>query len=89
MKKTFVEVFNTLIDNKEYFLDKWQQDLVESDELKAYRLKEFRRILEQAQKLQEFDENLCMQMLESIKVIEAKGKFVVTLLEGSNMSYEV
>lgn len=86
LKKVFVEVFNILLDNKQYFLDKWQQDLVEADELKAYRLKEFKEILEQADKLQQFNEDLCMQMLESIKVVDAKGKFVIVLLDGSSMS---
>lgn len=84
--QVFIEVFNTLIDNKQYFLDKWQKDLVEADELKTYRLNEFRRILEHTDKLQHFNEDLCMQMIESIKVIDSKGKFIVTLLDGSNMS---
>lgn len=51
LKNVFVEGFNTLIDNKQYFLDKWRQDLVEADELKTYRVKEFRGILEQTEKL--------------------------------------
>ncbi len=86
LQKAFVEVFNILIDNKQYFLDKWQQDLVEADELKTYRLKEFKEILEQADKLQQINEDLCMQMLESIKVVNAKEEFVIVLLDGSSMS---
>lgn len=86
LQKAFVEVFNLLLDNKQYFLDKWQQDLVEADELKAYRLKEFKEILEQADKLQQINEDLCMQMLESIKVVNAKEEFVIVLLDGSSMS---
>lgn len=89
LKQVFVEVFNTMTDNRQYFLDKLQQDLSTADELKKYRLKEFGRILGTVDKLQQFNEELCMQMLESIKVIDAKGKFVVTLLDGCSMSCEI
>ena len=85
LKKVFVEVFNTLIDNKRYFLDKWHQDLVGADELKAYRLKEFRRILEQNEKLQKFSEELCMPMLRQIDVVNDKRQLIVNLLDGSSL----
>ena len=85
LKKVFIEVFNTMVDNKQYFLEKWQQDILSVDELKAYRLKEFRRILKKKEKLVQFDEDLCMQMLEHIDVVDDKGKFVVTLLNGSSL----
>lgn len=41
LKKVFVEVINTLVENKQNFLKKWQQEFKEADALKKYRLKEF------------------------------------------------
>ena len=47
LKKAFVEVFNELVANKQYFLEQWRTELDGADELRGYRVKEFIEILEQ------------------------------------------
>lgn len=54
--------------------------MAEVDALKQYRLKGFLRILEQQEKLVDFDEKLCMMMLEQINVVDNKAKFIIILL---------
>lgn len=89
LQKAFVEGFNTLLDNKQYLLDKWEAELDGVDELKRYRLKEFMEILGQEEKQTQFSEELCLKMLGHIEIIDAKGQFVITLLDGSNISCEI
>ncbi|MHC1747347.1 MAG: recombinase family protein [Cellulosilyticaceae bacterium] len=55
LKEVAVTSFNTILDNKDYFLQKWQQQLEQGDLLKQYRLKELMGIVDNGQKLEEFD----------------------------------
>ena len=89
LKRVFIEVFNTLVDNKQYFLDKWQQDMTDADVLKKYRLKEFSGILEHEDKMVEFNEDICMQMLKQIDVVDDKKQLVVHLLDDSSLECEI
>lgn len=88
LKKAFVETINELIANKQYFLDKWRTELDSADALIQYRLKEFMRILEQEEKQEQFNESLCLRMLEQIEVPEGRGKMHITLLDAIRMTYE-
>ena len=85
LKDAFVNVFNAMVDEKAYFLEKWQGEIEDDDALKKYRLKKFIGILEPAIKIEEFNENLCLKLLEQIKVIARKDKIVVTLLDRSSI----
>ena len=85
LKTAYVNVFNTLVENKEYFLAKWQAEIANDDLLKKYRSKTFIEILESATPIEVFDENLCLMMLEHIRVEDGNNNLVVTLLDGTNM----
>lgn len=88
LKKAFIGVFNALVENEQHFIDKWRAELEDNDALKQYRLKMFIRILVPATKIGEFDECLCLKMLEHIKIIDGKEKIVITLLDGTSMECE-
>lgn len=85
LKDAFVNVFNAMVDEKAYFLEKWQDEIGSGDELKKYRLSTFVGVLELATKAKEFDENLCLKLLVQIKVVEGKSELVVRLLDGTSM----
>ena len=90
LKKAFVEVFNALVENKQYFLEKWQQELKGDEALKKYRLKGFIEMLEKEEEQQnQFDESLCLKLLEQIKVLDGQKQLIVTLLDGSSMEYKI
>lgn len=88
LNKAFVEAFNELVANKQYFLEKWRVELEDSDVLKQYRLNEFIEILVHGVKQEQFNENLCLRMLGQIKVIDDRGKIYITLLVGTSMICE-
>ncbi len=88
LKKAFIEVFNTLVNNKQDFLEKWRAGLEDSNTLKQYRLNEFVGILDYGVKQEQFNEDLCLRMLEQIEVLDGKGKIRMTLLDGTSMACE-
>lgn len=88
LKKAFVEVFNALVENKQYFLEKWRAELEDSDALKQYKLNQFIEILNYGAKQKQFTENLGLKILEQINVIDDKGKMHITLLDGTNLEYQ-
>ncbi len=84
LKKVFVNMFNMLVENKEYFLEKWQVEMKDADVLKKHRLNIFMRILEPVTKIGEFDDSLCLKILEQIKVV-GKDKIVILLLDETTL----
>lgn len=88
LKEGFVEAFNALVENREHFLEKWRVELEGANELRKYRLGEFGRILESAVKLENFDEGLCLKLLEQIEIMNGTEKVVITLLDGTSMQCE-
>ena len=89
LKKAFVEIFNALLGNKQYFLDKWETDIVSVDALKKYRLLSLKEVLRDMQKVEEFDEMLCIKILDHIKVVEKERKLIVVLLDETNLECEI
>ena len=85
LKKVFVNMFNILVENKKYFLEKWQMEMEDVNVLKKYRLNSFMRILKPVTKIDAFDDSLCLKILEQIKVIDDTQKIVITLLDGVSM----
>lgn len=88
LKKAFIKVFNVLVENKQHFFQKWEEEVKEADALKKYRLKECLDILEIATQMREFDEDLCLKMLEQIQVVDGINKLVVVLLNGNSIECE-
>ena len=88
LKEVFVTCFNTLLENKQHFLKKWQGQIKEGDVLKRYRLKELIKVIEDQVKLEEFEEELCLKMLKQITVANGKQKVIVELLDGTTMECE-
>ena len=88
LKEVFVTCFNTLLENKQHFLEKWQQELEQGDELKRYRLRDFIDILEETDRVDTFEENLFFRLIENL-MIQNKKKIIIKLLEGTEIACEV
>ncbi|MEN6621041.1 MAG: recombinase [Smithella sp.] len=80
-----VNVFNAMVENKDYFIDKWQA--VDGNELVRYKAKQFIGILADAESINEFDENLYFALVEKVTVYD--GRIVVSLLDGTNVECEI
>ena len=50
--------------------------------------KEFIGILDYGVKQEQFNEDLCLRMLEQIEVLDGRGKIYMTLLDGTSMTWE-
>jgi len=82
--QAFVGAFNALMENKEYFLEKWQERLVGDDLLKRYKARQFIRMMAEAEVMTEFDINLYFALVEKMTVFDG-GRVVVSLHEGTDL----
>ncbi|MDP4121275.1 MAG: recombinase family protein, partial [Bacillota bacterium] len=80
--QAFVAAFNALVENKEYFIEKWKAE--NGDCLRRYKAKTFIRIIEKADVIKEFDADLFFGMVEKVTVFDGK-RIVVELLDGSEV----
>ena len=80
----FVEAFNALIENKEYFMEKWKKGLRSENVLLRYKAKEFIDIIKEAEALKEFNIDIYFKIIEKLIVFEG-NKIIVTLLDGTEI----
>jgi len=79
-----IDVFNTLVENKDYFLDKWK-GLRESDNpLQRYKAKQFSKIITETGQIEEFDIDLYFALTEKVVVYD-EGRLTMDLLDGSEV----
>ena len=78
----FVEVFNSLVENKEHFMAKWQELWLSDDLLNKVTAKRFISVFENASLLTRFDVDLYFMLVEKITVYEG-SRLVVGLLDGT------
>lgn len=82
--QAFVDVFNAMIKNKDYFLEKWQERLVDDNLLKRYKARQFIRMMVEAEVMAEFDVEFYFALVEKMTVIDG-GRLVVSLLDGTEL----
>jgi len=80
-------VFNMMVENKDYFIDKWERMRENDNVLARYKAKQFIRILSEKKPLVEFDVDLYFAMIEKMTVIEGT-QIIVRLLDGTNLECE-
>ena len=86
--QAFVDVFNAMLENKDYFMGKWQERLGSDSLLARYKAKQFIGILAVAEPIHEFDEGLYFSLVEMMTVYNG-GRLVVRLLDGTEIECEV
>ena len=82
--QAFVDVFNAMIENKAYFIGKWQEGLKSDNLLKRYKSKQFIESVLSRQKIDEFDIDLYFALVEKITVV-GKKQVIVSLLDGTEI----
>ncbi|AYF55251.1 resolvase [Clostridium novyi] len=82
--QTFINIFNAIIENKDYFIEKWKDGLKSENVLVIYRSKQFIKIIEKAKPIKEFDVNLFLKVIEKMTVFEGE-KIIVSLLDGTEI----
>jgi DNA invertase Pin-like site-specific DNA recombinase len=82
--QAFINTFNAMIDKKDYFMERWKDDLKSENVLVRYRSKQFIKIIEKAEPIEEFDVNLFLRIIERLTVFEGE-KIIVSLLDGTEI----
>jgi len=83
-----INVFNAIMENKDYFVKKWQERLKSDNVLVRYKSRQFIKILEEAKTMVEFDIAIYSAMVEKITVQSSK-QVIVSLLDGTDIECEM
>lgn len=83
----FVNTFNALVGNKDYFMAKWEEQCNGDDILKRVLAKRFIDIFKTSKPIDRFDVDLYFKLVEKITVLD--GKLVVSLLDGSEVECQI
>lgn len=84
LEKAFVMAWNGILENKEYFLQKWTEQENSEDLLEAYRAKDFHKLTKEAMLGIKIETDFMLRVLEYIKVLE-KGMLVVIFKDGTEI----
>jgi site-specific DNA recombinase len=84
----FINTFNVLIENKNFFMKKWKKNSTSDNLLQRYKAKQFIKIIENAETIKEFNIYIYFKMIEKIIVFEG-NKIIVTLLDGIQMECDI
>jgi uncharacterized protein YdeI (YjbR/CyaY-like superfamily) len=62
--KAFISVFNAMVENKNYFLEKWNEGLKSESVLVRYKCRAFIKIIGGADLIEEFDMDIYFKIIE-------------------------
>lgn len=82
--QVFVGAFNAMIENKDYFLEKWQERFKDDDLLVRYKARQFIGVMVEAEAIVEFDAGLYFMLVEKMTVFDG-CRVVVSLLDGTDV----
>ncbi|MBP2655710.1 MAG: Resolvase protein, partial [Firmicutes bacterium] len=86
--QAFINVFNAMVENKDYFMSKWQERLEDENLLQRYKAKQFIKIITRGGVIDKFDIYLYFALVEKITVYDG-GRVIVSLLDGTNVECEM
>ena len=82
--QAFVEVFNKIVENKDFFIGKWRERLESENSLVRYKAKQFIGIIADAEVINEFDADLYFALVEKMTVYDG-SRLMVSLLDGTEV----
>ena len=82
--QAFIEIFNTLVENKDYFLNKWKELRESDNSLRRYKAKQFSKIITETGRIKEFAIDLYFALTEKL-VVFGEGRLIVVLLDGTEV----
>lgn len=80
----FVSAFNAVLENREHFMSKWNEQVNSEDILKRVTAKRFIDTFINAEPLERFDDDLYFKLVEKI-VVYKDSRLIVSLLDGSEI----
>ena len=83
-EKAFIMAWNAILENKEYFWQKWEEQKKSENLLEAYRGMDFQNIIEDAKPLKKMETDFMLRVLDHIKVFE-DGTLMVIFLDGTEI----
>jgi hypothetical protein len=86
--QAFVEAYNAMVENKEYFIEKWQDRLGSENALVRYKAKQLIEIIAVAERVTEFDIEPYFALVEKMTVYD-DGRLIVSLLDGTDVECAV
>ena len=86
--QVFINTFNAIVENKDYFMEKWQGCLDDDNLLKRYKARQFIGIITEAEVMVEFDVGLYFSLVEKMTVFDG-GRVIVGLLDGTTLECEI
>ena len=86
--QAFVDVFNMIVENKDYFIGKWRGMLESDNTLVRYKAMQFIDIVSSRPKIDEFDIDLYFAVVEKITVV-GREQVIVSLLDGTEIECDV
>lgn len=82
--QAFVNTFNAMIENKDFFMGKWQERLESDNSLVRYKAGQFIEVIADGEPIREFDVDLYFAFVEKMTVYGG-GRLVVRLLDGTDV----
>jgi len=73
-----------MIENKDYFMEKWQEGVESDNPLRSYKAKQFSKIITEKGRISEFDIDLYFALTEKVVVYD-EGRLMVGLIDGSEV----
>lgn len=84
----FVNTFNAIVENKDYFRIKWTEKIKSEDVLERIAVKRIISIFQVAKPIEKFNLDLFFKLIKKITVHE-EAKLVVSLLDGSEIECQI
>jgi len=84
LEKAFVMAWNSVLENRESFLRKWEEMARGENLLLAYRVQDFTQIVKRAEPLEKMELGLMLRVLGHIKIFE-EGTLMVVFLDGTEI----
>jgi len=82
--QAFLNVFNMMAENKDYFLDKWKGMRESDSSLQRYKAKQFAKIIAETGRISGFDIEIYFALTEKV-VVHGEGRLMVVLLDGTEV----
>ncbi|MHB1652666.1 MAG: recombinase family protein [Desulfitobacteriaceae bacterium] len=85
--QAFISTFNALVENKDYFMGKWEEQINGQDILKKVIAKRFIATFKVSKQIEQFDVDLYFKLTEKITVYDKR--FIICFLDGSEVECEI
>jgi len=86
--QAFINAFNAIVENREYFISKWRERSKIGNALRRYKAGQFIRIITDAKPIMEFDVDLYFALVEKMTLYDGR-RIIVNLLDGTEAECEI